>query len=564
MIRFFVVVICCWLIAGCDGRSNFASKDPSASAAAEQYTNLQEKGIDEPDYVKLSDKQIFVVTNRGIEVIARSSLSYVGRLEIEDSQDQKLFVYRDYLLVVQASEVRYGIVANPKKTTRIRVYRTHEYSIPALIADREWSGNLFEARVNQGKFVGVLFDPISDVGALRESIDLTDESVCRGLIKPFVMDGDIRLTKVVVMDLDEMTAEPSSVAILGGGDQIYMGPKSLYVIKNGYDDRWSYSSAFSSPSIISKFDVSGGKPEVVAIGAIWGRAKDSWAFKEFADSGVLMAATTTGQLWAEGDDRAQNHLWALQQDGKKLTVVNAIHNYGSGEDIRAIRYVNNTAYVVTFKKTDPLYAFDVSDPASPKLLGELKVPGFSTYLHPVGSDRLIGVGFDALDQDTFALFQGVQVSFFNVANPMQMARLDSHVLGARGSYSDITGDHHAFFYDEQSRLLGVPIVELSESSGWKSGSVDFSGARLYSVERNSLREAAKLSHRNKLPGVCLSQLQQWRWWQDKVRSLDINRLYSIDGKVIAISQFGASAHEPYGGAMTADLSFPGATCGAIY
>jgi hypothetical protein len=175
------------------------------------------------------------------------------------------------------------------------------------------------------------------------------------------------------------------------------------------------------------------------------------------------------------------------------------------------------------------------------MLGELKVPGFSTYLHPLSGKRLIGIGFDALEQGSFALFQGIQVSLFDVSNPLEMRRLDNNILGSRGSSSEITWNHHAFFYDDETQILGVPIVEMSEGrTGVYSGESTFSGAQMYRVGTGSLERLARISHYEMIPGYCKGLLASGRWWDQIARSWDINRIFKVDGKILAISPFGVS------------------------
>jgi inhibitor of cysteine peptidase len=166
-------------------------------------------------------------------------------------------------------------------------------------------------------------------------------------------------------------------------------------------------------------------------------------------------------------------------------------------------------------------------------------------MHPLAKGRLLGIGFDAIDKGSFAVLDGVQISLFDTSDPTNLARLDNHVLGKRGSGSDVTGNHHAFYYDEPAKLIGVPVVTVSQPSFSRFNSderVEFSGAVMYRLEADKIREIARLSHVDLMPQMCRNRLQGSWSWQGQYQSLDINRLYTVDGRLLSISRFGIKAH----------------------
>ncbi|TWW07885.1 hypothetical protein E3A20_29860, partial [Planctomyces bekefii] len=233
---------------------------------------------------------------------------------------------------------------------------------------------------------------------------------CTTILKSAAPDFDFRMTRVVSMNTKEAASADQSTAVLGGGDQIYMSERGIYLSKSDVSwYGWDETPRQSEPLLLTRiaFDGDSGAIAPVAYGVVQGRVKDQWAFKEFEGHDVLSVATSTGYLWGQGENVAQNHRYVLKTnlDTHTLDVAAKIENFGTGEDIRAIRYVDSMAYVVTFKKTDPLFAFNLADPLHPVLESELKIPGFSVYMHPVNDQKMIGVGFDAADQGDFAWFQ---------------------------------------------------------------------------------------------------------------------------------------------------------------
>ncbi|MEZ4743884.1 MAG: beta-propeller domain-containing protein [Bdellovibrionota bacterium] len=418
---------------------------------------------------------------------------------------------------------------------------------------------------------------------------------CQQIVKQPSRDMDFNLTQVASIDVTNLDAAQIKAA-LGGGEQIYMSNKSLYIIKSGVnwqpwvrpkDEEITDNSASATVSVsnssyygrlqeglaILKADIAAdsGGIEFVAAGIVLGQAKDQYSFKEYADGSLAVATTTymplpevavaadedgsssaselvefvnSDEPWSQivDDTRGRNHLWVLAQKDKSLEVVRAAKNFGEiGEDIRSVRFMDGYAYIVTFKKTDPLYSFDMSVPSEFKMVGKLKIPGFSMYMHPAG-DQIIGVGFDADDQGEFAWYQGIQVSLFDVSDPTNMQRTDNKIHGQRGSSSEVTSDAHAFFYSEEDNIFALPVVELAGKEGnigsQYGSELQFSGVVLYSIEGEKLQEKGRISHFDFIPSECQSILKQGQWWQNNTRSLDINRVFKVDEKILTISRYG--------------------------
>jgi uncharacterized secreted protein with C-terminal beta-propeller domain len=192
---------------------------------------------------------------------------------------------------------------------------------------------------------------------------------------------------------------------------------------------------------VYKFDISGaGRPKYVAGGTVPGWLINQYAMSEW--DGKLRVATTLGQT--------ESSVYVLSGS---LQQVSHVGGLGKGERIYAVRFVGPTGYVVTFRQTDPLYVVDLRDAAQPRVTGELKINGYSAYLHPAGDGRLIGVGQDADDNGRR---KGVQVSLFNVADPSRPTRLAQYAIP--GGYTEAEFDPHAFLYWPATGLLVVPVV----------------------------------------------------------------------------------------------------------
>ena len=144
-----------------------------------------------------------------------------------------------------------------------------------------------------------------------------------------------------------------------------------------------------------------------ATGTVPGFILNHYALSEH--DGKLRVATTEEPIWAPGAEReSQSTVTVLDQQGNRLVRIGSVTGLGKGERIYAVRFMGDQGYVVTFRQIDPLYTLDLRDPTAPKVVGELKIPGYSAYLHPVGEGRLLGIGRDGAD---------VQASLFDVSNP---------------------------------------------------------------------------------------------------------------------------------------------------
>jgi hypothetical protein len=205
------------------------------------------------------------------------------------------------------------------------------------------------------------------------------------------------------------------------------------------------------------------RPSYVASGRVDGMLLNQFSMSEY--KGDLRIATTDQNL-------TSNNLFVMRPIGKALTVIGSVRGMGKGERIYSGRMVGEQGYLVTFKQTDPLYTLDLKDPTNPKVAGELKVNGFSSYIHPIGDGLLLTIGQDA---DANGRQQGVHLQVFDVKNPAKPTRKFHEKLGA-GTYSTAQNDHKAFLWDPKSSTFAVPLVQ-------HSGTESFNGLAVYSLDK---------------------------------------------------------------------------------
>ena len=571
--------------------------DPNA------ITNVQEAGVDEEDFVKVTRSNIFVLRQNHLEVIDRPSLQSIGTVALQDDFPAEAFAHESFTSLKMYSDgdvlTIMGQIASTQAypyepftaiyqpppslgqgQVKVLMFQTKAGALPEKIREETFSGNYLDSRLTAHHLYLIVKDTLPLVPGSLEGL-VSDHPVvtvngrvqgvpCQQLGKQKVSDLDFNLTKVISMDMQsqDLRKKPFITAMVGGGDQIYMSLNNVYITKQGFTwrpfqnpDKKPQTDAYESLSnalVVSKLALKPAQDlvSIEADGVVQGFAKNQFHFKEYPEQGVLALATTSyggaidtkqfaGQVIGEGI----NHLWILQQDGRSMKVINGLYQFGKpGEDLRSVRFSGDYVYLVTFKKTDPLFAINMKDPLSPVLEGELMIPGFSLYMHPISDHRLVGVGYEADDQGDFAWYQGVQVSLFDAADPKDLKRLDNKIHGQRGSYTDVTGNHHAFHYNAESGIFTLPIVELvgkKADRGPEYGAhLRFSGALAYRMEGDRLSLKGRISHRDLMPEACLPLLNEGQWWENRVSSLDVNRLIRLDGRWLSISRFGLKTHDP--------------------
>jgi Beta propeller domain len=278
--------------------------------------------------------------------------------------------------------------------------------------------------------------------------------------------NDITITTIITIDLSAPGFSQSSRCFLGGTEAVYVAPNNVYLSTSRYPQikfdqqlaRWIYPDASEFRTDIHKFAIDGNAVSYRASGDVvghlgWNPERNSYQLSEYKND--LRVVTFTGMTgWASPED-ANNPkapppspatLSILREAEGKLgavaTLPNAKHPQPIGlpnEQIYAVRFMGDRGYVVTFRRTDPLYILDLSNPADPLQVGEIKASGYSDYLFPMANGLLLGVGKEA---DANGMVQGVKVSLFDVKSPTQARVIDSLIFGGRGSTSGLDFSSH--------------------------------------------------------------------------------------------------------------------------
>ncbi|MEO1056785.1 MAG: beta-propeller domain-containing protein [Actinomycetota bacterium] len=468
----------------------------SAGSAGADFsgTNVQEVGVDEGDVVETDGEHLYVASpNGGVQIVAVESADVVSALDVPEGEHQ-LLLDGNRLAVITSS---WSGVAD----TVVSLYEVSDPAAATLISRHHLEGRVVATRAIDGiarivvstsfgqrlPFVTPGQFGYDDERALARNREIIAESdVSEWLPRRFVesTDGEfgamepalgcesvgapdafsgLGVTWIASVDLDGADAPQGAAGVVADGSTVYASPTSLYVANQQWDtiplmlDEVAAEQAQPTepagppPTFIHRFDLAAdGGASYVASGSVPGRLLNQFAMSEH--DGDLRVATTV-EDWNTGN--SESIVTVLRPTDGELREISAIGGLGRGEQIFAVRFMGEVGYVVTFRQIDPLYVIDLSDPMSPALEGELKIPGYSAYLHPVGDGLLLGVGQDATDEGR-AL--GTQLSLFDVSEPTDPQRIDTLSIGG---WSDVEWDHRAFLYWPADGTIAIPA-----SPGW--------------------------------------------------------------------------------------------------
>jgi uncharacterized secreted protein with C-terminal beta-propeller domain len=292
---------------------------------------------------------------------------------------------------------------------------------------------------------------------------------------------------VLTVDLTRGLPAVDSDAVIANGDTLYAGNDGVYVATEEWIDHDTRLADLPNESVtaIHKFAIDGAETRYAASGSVPGYMLSQWAMSEH--EGHLRTATTSRPPWFEGriPDSESQVIVLAERDGA-LVEVGRAGGLGRGEVIHAVRFMGDRGFVVTFREVDPLFALDLSVPESPRVAGELKIPGFSAYLHPVGEGLLLGVGQDATEDE----LRGLQLSLFDVRDMSRPRRLAVHTIADSDSAAE--WDHHAFLHWPATGLTLLPVDIYSDADDYLA---DFSGAIGFRVDTGggAISEVARVS-----------------------------------------------------------------------
>ncbi len=464
-----------------------SSASNTGAALSYSKTNLQEAGVDEADIIKTDGKYLYVMKATGSVRMIRAegkTLEVEGTIMLEalNETPQEMYVDGDILnLIVTGSRTTLDsddtqedtYTANTENYTKIYTYDISDRSVPQLRGTVKQKGTYSTSRKNGDViYLFTQFYPqINDAdqidtyvpavnGARLESTDI------------YLPEYQNSSSYLVISSVSNRRPDEviDKKAIVSAADNFYVSNDNIYIA----NANWGSDATMTQ---ILKFSCQKGKIRAKGAADLKGFLNDSFSMDEY--NGYLRIVLTD-----YSGDTQTNALYVLDD---ALEVCGSITDIAEGEEIRSARFLGDTGYFVTFRDTDPLFSVDLSDPTEPKVLGELKITGFSSYLHFYGENKLLGVG-NEVDPETGA-YTGIKLAMFDVSDPSNVKQLHKFVI--KDTYDcPLFYDYKAAMIDTEKNVFGFMcdssymIFRYDEGKGFENVFTENLGNSYYGSSYN--------------------------------------------------------------------------------
>lgn len=453
-------------------------------------TNVQVEGVDEADIVKTNGKYIFYVVQNKILIVDIQNEKQMEKVaeisfEKENFKPSEIYINKDKLIVL-GNENKYTYSTNIEKETTNSVYKKGIYKQKAVAIvydiskienpkeDRrvEIEGNYVSSRMIDGNIYFVANKSIAAYDIVKEDVeDLNEENYKPTYTDTAYSSSERKIDYDQIYYFDnietlnyltlagfnmENETKTDVETFLGAGEDVYCSDQNMYIVKskNVYDA--DTRANYGKDTKILKFSLKDGNIDFKAEANVDGGINNQFSMDE--TDGYFRIATTIGRTY-NMDESTSNSLYILDE---KLKEVGRLDGIAVGEKIYSVRYAGDRGYVVTFKEVDPLFVIDLSNPRNPKILGELKIPGYSTYLHPYDETHLIGFGYDTKDNGYGGVKNdGLKMSMFDITdftNPKEMFTVK---IGDNGTSSPLTSNHKVLLFSKEKNLIAFPVTSYS-------------------------------------------------------------------------------------------------------
>jgi len=508
-------------------------------------TNIQVQGVDEADVVKTDGQYIYQVNNGRIIVAKAYPADKMDIMDIVDFSDedftpQEIYLYGDLLVTIgnsyERTSDRKEIESQAENKMRIKAYR-RKNSVKAIVCDISDKTNIkkireveIEGNYVSSRMIGsVLYMISNNYNKIYYTYDgdmeiqtpfyrdskVSDEYIrveCPD-IRYFPDSVEANYMLVAAFDIKE-DKKANIQTYLGSGENIYVSKDNLYVavtnynyeetsrkrIMNSQTQIISFAPVYKDNSVteVYKFSLNGSKMTYLGKGSVPGVILNQFSMDEH--NGYFRIATTTNSM---GFNRnvSGNNLYILDDI---MNICGKIEDIAKGEEIYSVRFMGDRGYMVTFKTVDPLFVIDLKDPTKPEILGALKIPGYSDYLHPYDENHIIGFGKDTIEVSGGAFYMGMKIALFDVSDVNNPVQKFSEVIGDRGTDSELLENHKALLFSKEKNLLAFPVTvaEIKDKDNtineWgvpQYGEFVFQGAYVYNIDLdNGFTLKGKITH----------------------------------------------------------------------
>lgn len=452
-------------------------------------TNTQVENVDEADIVKTDGEYIYYVLNGILYIVKADNLEIISNIKIRTDDERftilEIFLKDDkvvllgngYILgepITQKDEEKVmtdSVRVNTLQTAKAIVYNIENKNAPEKVREVSLEGNYLDSRMvgdnlylisrKYAYFYGDVED-YTILPAMKDSAEPTEEIKRINYSDIVYFEGTEDRTFMVVGGFNINENEEVNVeTFFGAGDTVYANEKNLYLTQTVWGDNYK--------TTIYKFGLEEARIKLLAKGEVDGMLNNQFSMDEF-DGNLRVATTSYITIEPQKDEmldsgvmmttlatrKTTNNLFVLNEN---LEEIGKIENLAEDEKIYSVRFIGKIGYVVTFKEVDPLFVIDLSDPTNPTVKGELKIPGYSSYLHPYDENHIIGIGYNTKDNGHGGVTNStMKMSMFDVSdleNPQEVFSVD---IGTDYASSEIIYNHKALFYKKAENLIGFPVT----------------------------------------------------------------------------------------------------------
>lgn len=529
-------------------------------------TNVQVAGVDEGDRVKTDGQFIYQLRGQDIKItdISSNTLKVISTISFDTYlEESEIYLYEDYLVVI-GQKYTYDPIIYPTqpdyiegpipdmmpimpsgKKVIINFYDISQPAEPTLKRTFESDGNYVTSRLTNGKFYLIVNQSLDLVNLASESLlpEFTDIKIIDnkettqfskiGLNELMYFPDTIETNLLITIgfNLDDMVESPYIATYLGNSSNVYANSNSMIITMNRY--RYEYNQPYyqfapvlQNTTELYKFDLIDGRILFNSKGSVPGKVLNQFSMDEY--NGNFRIATTSGDSWT---DNSQNNLYILDQN---LNLTGKLEGLAPGESIHSARFIGNRAYLVTFKQIDPFFVIDLTEATSPKVLGYLKVSGYSDYLHPYDDNTIIGFGKETIDSEFGQTIGGIKIALYDVTDVTKPIEKSKIVLGSSNSWTEVLNNHKALMFSKEKQLFALPLILYSGDS--YSNHFDFQGAYVYSVDlKNGFTLLGKSTH------LSVTNIDESYLWYDS--SQIINRILWSGNQLFTLSDSGIKSHD---------------------
>ncbi|MDI2587889.1 beta-propeller domain-containing protein [Psychrobacillus sp. NEAU-3TGS] len=496
-----------------ESANTMEAKDSSGgNSGGYSTTNNQVEGVDEADTVKTNGKHVFSVSESNVVIanvkdpkqmkeettISFKNDFYPTQLLLSD-QTLMVLGQKNVLrkLEAESTQKMNSVMMPMDSMTTVYFYDISNPAKPKLMREIATEGYMNGARLNNNTLYYVttiypkfwMMEENADVELRPFTYDSKFDKEAKPMnydsiaILPSSMEGNYSIISAINVSKPAEN-EVKTKGYLGGSEQLYMSKDNLYLTSTIYEQNninakkmiWNPGEMDTE---VFKFALDKTSVKFVASSRLTGTILNQFSMDEH--NGYFRAVTTKGNSWNE-NKVSENNLFILDD---KMKTVGSLTGLAKDERIYSARFMGDKAYMVTFKETDPLFVIDVAKPTDPKVLGELKIPGFSNYLHPLDENHLIGFGYETIvdtqsgGKQPVIMTGGMKISLFDVSDFAKPKELDTEIIGDQGTYSPVQYDHHALFEYKEKGLYGFPISIYRKGKEYAEFKQD--GALIYEI-----------------------------------------------------------------------------------